>query len=183
MQPPNWRAVRKTPVTTFNEETKQLDVFQPAVIGRSLSMEKTLNSISESLNRGEHRVELAFDSINPQHLDQASAKEMGITELVGSQTTYFYGSDAARIQNITAAAARFHGVLVAPGETFSIGRPDGRRQPGYRLRRSLDHLRRPHHKGCWRGCLPGQHDPLPHGFLRRLSRGRALPARLPCLIL
>ncbi len=105
---------------TFNEETKQLDVFQPAVIGRSLSMEKTLSSISESLNRGEHRVELAFDSINPKHLDQASAKEMGITELVGSQTTYFYGSDAARIQNITAAAARFHGVLVAPGETFSM---------------------------------------------------------------
>ena len=105
---------------TFNEETKELEVFRPAVIGRSLSMEKTLSTIAESLSRGEHRVALVFDSINPQHLDKASAKEMGITELVASQTTYFYGSDAGRIQNITAAAARFHGVLVAPWETFSM---------------------------------------------------------------
>jgi len=46
---------------------------------------------------------------------------LGITELVSSQTSYFYGSSAERIQNIQAAAARFHGLLVAPGETFSMG--------------------------------------------------------------
>src|SRR5690606_1667060 len=36
-------------------------------------------------------------------------------------TTYFYGSSASRIQNIEAAAKSFHGVLVAPGEIFSMG--------------------------------------------------------------
>jgi vancomycin resistance protein YoaR len=50
-----------------------------------------------------------------------TAAELGITELVSSQTSYFYGSSAARIQNVQTAAAAFHGVLIAPGETFSMG--------------------------------------------------------------
>lgn len=105
---------------TFNDETRELEVFQTALIGRSLSVEKTLTTIREILLDGKHSAALVFDSINPQHLDKVSAMDMGITELVGSQTTYFYGSDAGRIQNITAAAARFHGVLVAPWQTFSM---------------------------------------------------------------
>jgi vancomycin resistance protein YoaR len=36
-------------------------------------------------------------------------------------STYFYGSSPERIQNIALAASQFHGVLVAPGETFSMG--------------------------------------------------------------
>jgi vancomycin resistance protein YoaR len=39
---------------------------------------------------------------------------------VSSYTSYFRGSSAERIQNITTASARFHGVLVAPGQTFSM---------------------------------------------------------------
>ena len=33
------------------------------------------------------------------------------------ESTYFYGSSTERRQNIEAASSRFHGVLVAPGET------------------------------------------------------------------
>jgi vancomycin resistance protein YoaR len=35
-------------------------------------------------------------------------------------TSYFYGSTGSRIQNIETASSRFHGVLVAPGEVFSM---------------------------------------------------------------
>ena len=45
-----------------------------------------------------------------------------IKELVRAETSYFYGSSLERVQNITAAAARFHGLLVAPGETFSMAK-------------------------------------------------------------
>jgi vancomycin resistance protein YoaR len=45
---------------------------------------------------------------------------LGVTQLVSEQTTYFYGSSSSRIQNIVAAAGQFHGVLVAPGEIFSM---------------------------------------------------------------
>ncbi len=41
--------------------------------------------------------------------------------MIWSETSYFYGSSAERIQNIEAAARQYHGVLVAPGETFSMG--------------------------------------------------------------
>lgn len=58
----------------------------------------------------------------PKVTDSATAAQLGITQLVSSQTTYFYGSSAPRLQNIQAASANFHGVLVAPGETFSMGR-------------------------------------------------------------
>jgi vancomycin resistance protein YoaR len=40
--------------------------------------------------------------------------------LFQSWTTYFYGSDAARKQNIEISSSQFHGLLVAPGETFSM---------------------------------------------------------------
>ncbi|MBE9473614.1 MAG: VanW family protein, partial [Chloroflexi bacterium] len=49
------------------------------------------------------------------------AEQLGISELVSSHTSYFYGSSAERIQNITTAAGQYHGVLVAPGATFSMG--------------------------------------------------------------
>ena len=57
--------------------------------------------------------------------DNATAQQLGITQLIQQQTSYFYGSPAARIQNIQTAAARFDGVLVAPGETFSMGQTLG----------------------------------------------------------
>ncbi|MDX1436018.1 MAG: VanW family protein, partial [Anaerolineales bacterium] len=49
-----------------------------------------------------------------------TAAELGITELVNAETSYFYGSSGPRIQNIETAASSFHGVLVGPGETFSM---------------------------------------------------------------
>jgi len=104
----------------FNDETRQLDVIQPAIVGRNLVVEKTLQSINEQLRAGQHNVAMALDITNPRHTDKATAEEMGITELISSYTSYFYGSDAGRIQNITTAASHFHGVLVAPGETFSM---------------------------------------------------------------
>ena len=52
--------------------------------------------------------------------DQSTGEELGITELVKAETSYFYGSSASRVQNIQTAASKFHGLMVAPGETFSM---------------------------------------------------------------
>lgn len=104
----------------FNDDTRQLEVIQPAVIGRTLLVDETLAAINEQLRQGQHDVRLVFDYINPQVTDDASAESLGIRELVSSHTSYFYGSSTSRIQNISTASSRFHGVLVAPGETFSM---------------------------------------------------------------
>ena len=105
---------------TFNDETRQLEVFQPAIIGRTLNIEATLQDINKKVFQGEHTIDLAIDYNKPQVTDDATADKLGITELVSSYTSYFYGSSSERIQNIQTAAARFHGLLVPPGVTFSM---------------------------------------------------------------
>lgn len=104
----------------FNDETRELEVVKPAVIGRTLQIQKSIESINQQIGQGAHQVELQYDLTNPEIVDDIKAADLGITQLVSEQTTYFYGSSDARIQNIETAAARFHGLLVAPGEVFSM---------------------------------------------------------------
>ena len=56
----------------------------------------------------------------PPASDDTTAEQLGIRELVRQEVSYFYGSSSCRIQNITAAASKFHGVLVPPGAVFSM---------------------------------------------------------------
>jgi vancomycin resistance protein YoaR len=105
---------------TFNDDTHQLELLQPAKIGRTLDIAATIQEINQQVFSGNHDINLVLEYTNPQVDDNATAADLGIRELVSARTTYFYGSSAERIQNIQTAAARFHGVLVAPGETFSM---------------------------------------------------------------
>ena len=104
----------------FNDDTHQLEVIQHAVIGRTLDIEGTLNAVQGNLSRNDHTVPLVFTLNKPPASDNTTAADLGIRELVAQQVSYFYGSSAARIQNITAAASKFHGVLVPPGGIFSM---------------------------------------------------------------
>lgn len=105
----------------FNDDTRQLENIQPAVIGRSLNVDGTIEKINQSLLAGEHKISLDIETIQPEVPDDATGEQLGITELVSSHTSYFYGSSSERIQNITTAAGQFHGLLVPPGATFSMG--------------------------------------------------------------
>jgi len=105
---------------TFDPETGQLSLLQPAVIGRRLDVDASLQAILQGLEQGQTDLPLKLVYTPPQVTDDATAEELGIRELVAEHTTYFYGSSAARIHNIQTAAARFHGYLVAPGEVFSM---------------------------------------------------------------
>ncbi len=104
----------------FNDDTRLLEVIQPAVVGRRLDIEASIDRINERLRAGEHQATLQFTTLEPKVMDDTSGEELGITELVHQETSYFYGSDAARVQNIKTASAEFHGLLVPPGETFSM---------------------------------------------------------------
>jgi vancomycin resistance protein YoaR len=104
----------------FNDDTRKLEVIQPAVIGRGLDVDASLAQINQQLLAGQHNINLVMQTTSPPATNDTTAESLGITELVSSYTSYFYGSDAARIQNIATAASRFHGLLVAPGETFSM---------------------------------------------------------------
>ena len=109
----------------FNDDTRQLELMEDSKVGREMNMEASIAAINDALLRGEHNVSLVINEAQPKVAGTATAEQLGITQLLYSETSYFFGSSAERIQNIEAAAARFHGVLVAPGETFSMGEAMG----------------------------------------------------------
>jgi vancomycin resistance protein YoaR len=105
----------------FNDETLQLDVMQDSSVGRELDIDASIKAINEAIARGEHTIPLVINETQPRVAATTTGQELGITQLIWSETSYFYGSSAERIQNIEAAARQYHGLLVAPGETFSMG--------------------------------------------------------------
>lgn len=111
----------------FNEANGQLVALSPSQTGRKMDLSASMKAVKDALLSGEHTVPLVVQETQPQVTEAATAQELGITGLLpnGLQTSYFYGSHIERIQNIQTAAARFDGVLVAPGETFSMGQTLG----------------------------------------------------------
>ena len=104
----------------FNDETRQLDLLQEAVIGRALDLPASIEAIQAGLASGRHELPLVFLLEQPTVGSDATAAELGITEAVSVVSSYFAGSSPERIRNIATASAAFHGLLIAPGETLSM---------------------------------------------------------------
>ncbi|MGB2896463.1 MAG: VanW family protein [Anaerolineales bacterium] len=104
----------------FNDETRELDLLQPAVIGRTLDVIASIETINAGLREASHAVELTFEYEEPLVGSEATAQELGISEAVSVVSTYFPGSSSERIQNIETASSIFHGLLIPPGETLSM---------------------------------------------------------------
>ncbi|MFZ5908797.1 MAG: VanW family protein [Chloroflexota bacterium] len=105
----------------FDDATRQLVLIEYSKVGRTVDVSASIVAINEALLRGEHNIPLQIAETQPAVPDTATGEQLGITELLIAETSYFYGSSAERIQNIQAAAKQFHGLMVAPGETFSMG--------------------------------------------------------------
>ena len=115
----------ENPRFSFNDETRQLELISAGVTGRSLDIEKSITSIQEKIKNGEHTIPLEFTLITPSVKNDSTGEQLGIRELVQTEVSYFYGSSSARVQNIQTAANRFHGLLIAPEETFSMAKAMG----------------------------------------------------------
>ncbi|HEY6073431.1 MAG TPA: VanW family protein, partial [Anaerolineales bacterium] len=109
----------------FDDPTGQLVLIDGSHVGRTLDIQGSLDMINNALARGEHNVGLQITETQPAVGSDATAAQLGITQVISQYTSYYYGSSTERIQNIQTAAERFHGVLVAPGETFSMGQALG----------------------------------------------------------
>lgn len=83
------------------------------------SFDKTVNLIKS--NKQNYEVTLTQKNIPPQKtLSQANS--FGIKELIGEGKSNFKGSIPSRIHNIKLASSKFHGVIIAPNETFSFNK-------------------------------------------------------------
>jgi vancomycin resistance protein YoaR len=105
----------------FNDSTRQLEVIESSINGLGLNIDETLRLFPQAVFSADDRsVPLVFDEVVPTINDNATAAELGITELVVEATTYYYGSTSARQANIKVAAERFHGIVIPPGGEFSF---------------------------------------------------------------
>ena len=110
----------ENPRFIFNDDTGELDLLLAGIEGRLIDRSATQTAIQEALAQGQTSVEIVIITQKPEINDTVSGATLGITELVHSESSYFYGSSDARIQNIKTAASQFHGLLVPPNSTFSM---------------------------------------------------------------
>lgn len=104
----------------FNDDTRELDLHEPAIVGRTLDYQASIQAINQGINQGAHKIPLEFVYDEPLVSSSATAEELGISEAVSVVSTYFSGSSPERIQNIKTASGAFHGLLIPPGETLSM---------------------------------------------------------------
>lgn len=106
----------------FDDATRELVLVSPHVNGRQLNLDSTVEQFMSQVRTPNRSVPFVMEEIVPVVHADASAAELGITELITETTTWFYGSTDARKHNIARAAANFFGIVVAPGEEFSFNK-------------------------------------------------------------
>jgi vancomycin resistance protein YoaR len=110
----------------FNFENGKVTAFKPSASGRKLDVEQTKKLFSDAAASlsdypNVRVIELPVDIVQPE-ITTNRANAFGIKELVASGYSEFSGSIPGRIHNVTVATARFHGVLIPPGEDFSFNK-------------------------------------------------------------
>ena len=104
----------------FDDLTKELVPIRPHVNGRSLDVDATYQQVVDKIHTPDRRIELVMNEIVPVIHADVKAADLGITELLSSETTYFFGSAPERKHNIQLGATKFHGLVLLPGEEFSF---------------------------------------------------------------
>lgn len=98
----------------------KLTQFEDGADGLEVNLEKTIAAINQTvLQDNKNTIELVVEVTKP-HATPDNLSELGIKELLGTGTTNFAGSPTNRIANIRRGADLVNGLLVAPGETFSL---------------------------------------------------------------
>ncbi|MBN1263392.1 MAG: VanW family protein [Candidatus Pacebacteria bacterium] len=108
---------------TFQFRENRVVEFRPAREGRALDIPAASNLIIENLQKAdlikEEVILLPVISVKPA-ITTADANDLGIRELIGRGESWFAGSILSRIHNLTLASTKLNGLLIAPGQEFSL---------------------------------------------------------------
>lgn len=102
------------------KEVLRVTQFATPERGLTLSIDTSAEKIAQAITVGDTTVPLAVTVRQPAITQPADLEKLGITELIASGESDFAGSPRNRIHNITVGAARYHGLLIVPGEEFSF---------------------------------------------------------------
>ena len=114
----------------FSFANGRVTEFQSAQEGKALDEESIKKDIVEKVVAGQNNngKKITFivpvEVIEPQVTNE-QANDLGIKERIGVGTSYYRGSIANRIYNLTLASNRINGTLVKPGEEFSFNKTIG----------------------------------------------------------
>ncbi len=114
--------VNRDPIEAkFQLEGERVSVFEPAQPGLALNTEDLTKEIAARAfeSRTPAEIELPIKTKEPA-ITTAAVNTYGIKELVGQGVSTFKGSPAGRVHNLSLASSKLNGVLIAPGETFSM---------------------------------------------------------------
>lgn len=104
----------------FRMEDGKVVEFQPGQEGRLIDEAATLAEMERAIfGPDELGAKIIMTTISPQ-AEVAKINELGIKEIIGTGRSSFRGSPANRIHNIKVGAATLNGLLIAPGEIFSL---------------------------------------------------------------
>jgi vancomycin resistance protein YoaR len=107
---------------------ERVSIFEPGRDGLIVDYEASILAIEEAIaNKDLSQVALVTQVEKIEKI--SGSNELGIFELIGSGHSNFAGSSANRRHNIRTGASKLHGLIIKPGEEFSLvnslGKVDG----------------------------------------------------------
>lgn len=116
------QSINREPINAqFEFKNSRVTAFALGQDGRRLNLEKSGEEIVENLKNRRKTIVLAVQIIEPE-ITAKKADELGIKKLLGTGVSDFSGSPKNRRENIRIGAAKFHGILLKPGEEFSFNK-------------------------------------------------------------
>jgi len=115
----------------FNFQNGKVIAFKPSEEGKVVDLEKVkqdlilqFERILSKQNSQEVNIPVTVKILLPK-ITTDKVNNLGIKELIGKGTSLFQHSIPSRIFNVTLAASRINGALIAPNETFSFDKALG----------------------------------------------------------
>lgn len=103
----------------FQIENNRVVEFQPAVDGITLDVGRTREHLATAVLSKATSTEV-IRTVDPAEVTTESANSLGIREKLGTGESNYAGSPGNRIKNIRNAVRKLNGILIQPGETFSL---------------------------------------------------------------
>lgn len=100
----------------------RVDEFKPSIEGVKIDYKKTIalaNDIFFNTNHEDGTIPIQINIVPPKYRTE-SINNLGIKELIGVGVSNFTGSPKNRRHNIAVGADAVNGILVAPGDEFSL---------------------------------------------------------------
>ena len=102
----------------FEIEGGRVNAWQSGQDGRKLDLEANALQINEAFLSGTSSIALIVNNVSAESF--SSENELKIKEIIGTGHSNFKGSSANRRHNIKTGADFLHGLLIKPGEEFSL---------------------------------------------------------------